>query len=90
MSESQQGSRTKQITSQFEGYLGAIQDQEIQTKLPFPKRQIDYGKIPTGNNKCCLGKVDIEDVNHVISSCPEMSIRYYIPLRHDDLTECIL
>ena len=44
MSESQQGSRTKQITSQFEGYLGAIPDQEIQTKFPFLKRQIDYVK----------------------------------------------
>ena len=44
MSESQQGSRTKQITSQFEGYLGEIPDQEIQTKFPFLKRQIDYVK----------------------------------------------
>ena len=44
MSESQQGSRTKQITSQFEGYLGAIPDQEIQTKFPFLKRQTDYVK----------------------------------------------
>ena len=33
ISVSQQRSRRKQITSQFEVYLGAIQDEEIPTKL---------------------------------------------------------
>ena len=32
----------------------------------------------------------IEDVNHLISSCPKMSTRYYIPLRHDALAKYIL
>ena len=37
ISVSQQRSRTKQITSQFEGYLGSIQDQEYQQNSWFIK-----------------------------------------------------
>ena len=73
ISVSQQRSRTKQITSQFEGYLGAIQDQEIPTKFLVHKRQIDSGQSPTTNNKCHQGKTNTEDMNHIISSCPKMS-----------------
>ena len=54
------------------------------------KRQIDSGQSPTANNKCCLCKMSIEDVNHIISSCPKMSTRYYLPLRHDALAKYIL
>ena len=90
ISVSQQRSRTKQITSQFEGYLGAIQDQETSTKFLVHKRQIDSDQSPTTNDKCRLCKINIEDVNHIISSCPEMSIRYYLPLRHDALVKYIL
>ena len=87
---SQQRSRTKQITSPFRGYLGTIQDQEMPTKYFVHKRQTDSGQSPTANNKCRLCKISIEDVNHIISSCPKMSTRYYLPLRHDALAKCIL
>lgn len=42
------------------------------------------------NNKCCLCKFSSEDVNHVISSCPKMSTRYYLPLRRDALAKYLL
>ena len=90
ISVSQQRSRTKQITSQFEGCLGVIQDQEIPTKFLVHKRQINSGQSQTTNNKCCLCKINIEDVNHIISSCPKMSTRYYLPLCHDALAKYIL
>ena len=70
MSVSQQRSRTKQITSQFKGYLGTIQDQQIPTKFLVHKRQIDSVQSPTTNNKCRLCKINIEDMNHMVSSCP--------------------
>ena len=73
MSVNQQRSCTKQITSQFEGYLGAIQDHEIPTNFLVHKRQIDSGQSPIANNKCHLCKINIEDVNHIISSRPKMS-----------------
>ena len=87
ISVSQQRSRTKQITSQFEGCLGVIQDQEIPTKFLVHKRQINS---QTTNNKCCLCKINIEDVNHIISSCLKMSTLYYLPLCHDALAKYIL
>ena len=64
-------SRTKNhsMTSHFEGYLAAIRDQEIPTKFLKHKRQIDAGITPTGNNKCRFCKSNVEDVNHIISSC---------------------
>ena len=86
----QQRSRTKQITQQFEGYLGAIQDQEVPTKFLVHKRQIDSGQSPATNNKCRLCKINIKDVNNIISSCPKMSTRYYLPLRHDALAKYFL
>ena len=35
------------------------------------------------NNKCRLCKTNVEDVIHIISCCPFMSARYYLPMRHD-------
>ena len=90
ISVSQQRSRTKQITSQFEGYLGVIQDQEMPIKLLVYKRQIKSGQLPTANDKCRLYKISIEDVNHITSSCSKMSTRYYLPLRHNALVKYIL
>ena len=90
MSVNQQRSCSKQITSQFEGYLGAIQDHEIPTNFLVHKRQIDSGQSSTANNKCHLCKINIEDVNHIISSCPKMSTWYYLSLHHDALTKYIL
>ena len=89
ISASQQRSHKKQIRSQFEDYLGAVQDQEIATTFLVHKRQIDSGQSPTANNKCCLCKLSIEDVSH-ISSCSKMSTQYYLPLHHDALAIYIL
>ena len=87
ISVSQQRSLTKQITSQFEGHLEAIQDQEIPTKFLGHKRQLDSGQSPTTNKKCRLCKISLQDVDHIISSCPKMSTRYYLSLRHDALAK---
>ena len=85
-------SRTKNrsMTSHFEGYLAAIRDQEIPTKFLKQKRQIDTGITPSGNNKCRLCKSNVEDVNHIISSCNQMSARYYLPLRYDVIAPNVL
>ena len=71
------------ITSDLEGYMGTITEQELPTKYIRNKRDRESGKTPTCNNKCRLCHTAIEDVTHVIYNCPEMSARYYLPLRHD-------
>ena len=69
ISVSQQRSCAKQITSQLKAYLGAIQGQEIPTQFLVHKRQTESGQSPTADNKCCICKINIGDVNHIISSC---------------------
>ena len=71
------------ITSHFEGYAFAIQEQEIATKYLIHKRDKDASKQPRCDNRCRLCRECVEDITHVISRCPKMSIRYYLPLRHD-------
>ena len=85
-------SKTKNCstTSHFEGYLAAIRDQEVPTKFLKHTRQIDAGIAPLGNNKCRLCKSNVEDVNHVISSCNQISVRYYLPLHHDVIASTVL
>ena len=35
------------------------------------------------DTRCRLRKSANEDIIHIIASCPMMSVRYYLPLRHD-------
>ena len=78
------------MTSQFEGYLAPIHDQEIPTKYVINKWQKEAGKETTCNTKCRLCKHGTEDVNHIISPCPEVSVRYYLPVRHDIVAKAVL
>ena len=71
-------------------YLLTIRDQEIPTKSLINKCLCDSGQELTCNTKCRLCKNNVEDVNHIISSCPEMSIRFYLPIRHDIIAKTIL
>ena len=71
------------MTSHFEGYYSAILDQELPTKYLKNKSDRDDRKPLTCNNKCRLYITNIEDVAHIISRCPNISSRRYLPLRHD-------
>ena len=77
------------ITSDLEGYMGTITEQELPAKYIRNKRERDSGKTPTCNNKCRLCHTAMEDVTHVICNCPEMSARYYLPLRHDRMEKIL-
>ena len=50
----------------------------------------DSGKTPDCNNKCRLCTTNVEDINHTIAGCSHMSARYYLPLRHDEVTKLVL
>ena len=77
------------LTSEFEGYIHAIQEQEISTKYLVNKRELDSGKPATSDNKCRLCRRQVEDISHVIGNCEKMSSRYYLPLRHDVVAKTI-
>ena len=73
----------KHITSHFESYAFAISEQEINTKDLNYRRNKAQNPTVYIDNKCRLCKTSVEDVFHILCSCPKMSSRYYLPLRHD-------
>ena len=75
--------RDKNITSEFEGYMFSLQEQESSVKYLINKRYCDCNNIPQCDDKCRLCKDAVEDVQHIISSCPLMSSRFYLTIRHD-------
>ena len=82
-------SANKYMTSHFEGYAHALYEQEINTKDLQYRREKKAGLQAKHNSKCQLCKVKVEDITHVISSCSNMSARYYLALQHDTIAEAI-
>ena len=70
--------RDKNITSEFKGYMVSVQEQEISTKYLINKRYSNSNNIPQCDNTWRLCKDAVEDVQHIISSCPLMPSRYYL------------
>ena len=54
------------------------------------KRARDSGRTPDCNNKCRLCTTNVEDINHIIGGCSDMSARYYFSLRHDEVAKRVL
>ena len=77
------------MSFELKAYAFAIKDQEITTKYIKAKRQ----KLNTSNTmtdtKCRLCKNANEDIIHIIAICPMMSVRYYLPLRHDVIAKIV-
>ena len=82
-------SANKYMTSHFEGYAHALYEQEINTKDLQYRREKKAGLQAKHSSKCQLCKVNVEDITYVISSCSNMSARYYLALQHDTIAEAI-
>ena len=81
--------RNKDMSSEFEAYAFAIKDQEIATKYIKAKRQKGNTSNIIMNTRCRFFKSAIEDIIHIIASCPMMSVRYYLPIRHDVIAKIV-
>ena len=53
------------------------------TKDLLYRRELKNDHQPSNGNKCSLCKIHEEGVTHIISSCSKISLRYYLPVRHD-------
>ena len=62
-----------------EGYLLAIQEEEIFTRSLKSKRLTDEHINPN----CILCGNQKETIQHIIASCPNLSASMYLPLRHN-------
>ena len=82
--------KDRYVTSEHENYLSTIQDQELLTKYLQYKWMLDKGNIPNHNNKCRLCMSSVEDIGHILAGCPQMSSRFYLPLRHDEVAKMFL
>ena len=77
------------MSSEFEAYAFAIKDQEIATKYIKAKRQKGNTSNTTMDTRCRLCKSANEDIIHIIASCLMMSVRYYLPPRHDVIAKIV-
>ena len=71
------------LSSHLEGYVFAIQEEEINTNLLVAKRDRNR------NTNCRLCKKEKESIQHVISSCSKLFASMYLPLRHDKVAKVI-
>ena len=73
------------FSSHVEGYLCAIQEEEINCRSLQAKRD------PTGrtNPICRLCHAQPESIQHIISACPKLSNAMYLPLRHNKVANVI-
>ena len=82
--------KDRYVISECGNYLSAIQDQELPTKYLRYKRILDTGNTSNHNNKCRLGMSSVEDIGHILAGCPQMSSRFYLSLRHDEVAKTLL
>ena len=82
--------KDRYVTSEGKNYLSATQDQELQTKHLQYKRVLEKGNTPNHNNKCRLCMSSVEDTGHILAGCPQMSSRFYLPLRHGEVAKTFL
>ena len=69
--------------SHSEGYIFAIQEQEINTRALQGKRQ--HPGDQTFNKKCRYCHSKLEDIFHLICSCERLSASLYLPVRHNEV-----
>ena len=81
--------KNKRMTSEFEAYATAVQEQEVACKYLLKNRQISTGNEVITSNKCRLCRNAVEDTCHIVAGCDRMAARYYIPLRHDPVARYI-
>lgn len=73
------------FSSHVEGYLCAIQEEEISTNSLKAKR----AKNNDINSNCHLCKTNRETIQHVVAACPEFTAAMYLPLRHNKVCNVI-
>ena len=74
------------LSSHVEGYISAIQEQEIATKATIKRRQHE----PRMDAKCRLCGKEEETNFHVIGCCSSLSSNLYVTARHDPVAQVIL
>ena len=77
------------LTSHVEGYIAAVQEQELNTKETQKRREKDIQKKQAMNAKCrvCGGKS--ESVYHLVGSCSTLAPSLYLKVRHNQIAKIL-
>ena len=73
------------FSSHVEGYICAIQEEELQTNALKAKRTPENDVNPL----CRLCKGSKETIQHVVASCPRLSASMYLPFRHNKVANIV-
>ena len=73
--------------SHTEGYILAMQEQEINTRALKAKRE--HKNDPSYDSKCRFCHRKTEDIFHLLCSCDNLSASMYLPMRHDEVAKTI-
>ena len=73
------------FSSHTEGFIFAIQEEEIYTNHLAAKRDKENNK----SAKCRLCKTENETIHHIIACCPKLSASMYLPVRHNKVAKVI-
>ena len=69
------------LTSHVEGYISAIQEQELCTKKTRKRREKDQEKKSQMDVKCRICGEHNETVFHLVCNCPSLASALYISVR---------
>lgn len=72
------------MSSHVEGYICAIQEQEIRTRLLIKQRE-----NTESNPKCRYCKTTDESIFHILNSCSFLSASMYLPVRHNEVAKVV-
>ena len=75
------------LSGHMEGYLCAIEEQEIETKSLQKSREKDENIRKTMNSKCRLCHQQEETIFHVLGSCSHLSSSLYLHNRHNKVAK---
>ena len=74
------------MSAHLEGYLCAIQEQEVETRFILKQRATPQSQVNPMCRHCGLA---MENITHIIGSCPRLSASLYLPLRHNEVAKSL-
>ena len=75
------------LTAHVEGYVKAIQEQELNTKETQRRREKDIQKKWTMDTRCRV--CDQKDEYHLVCSCPALAPTLYLKIPHSQITRIL-
>ena len=81
--------QSNHLSSEMEGYILTLQDQEIYTKSRQKKNEKDPEKEVKIDSSCRLCHKKEEDIQHILDGCSAISSNMYINDRHDPVATVV-